>query len=820
MTSLLQDLRYALRLCRAKPGFTLMVLLTLALGIGVNVVMFTVVETALLRPLPYPQADRLVELTESSRDYPSIPVAYPNFQDWRRQSAAFENMSALALVSSTLADQAGARRIPAAQVSASFFDVLDLPPSMGRNFQASDDRTGAPTTAIVTHGFWLREMNGDPAPIGKSIQLDRRPYTVIGVLPAEFRFYRESEIFLPIEAAMGNVLANRANHSEMVVLGRLRTGITPERGRTEIRTIARRLEQQYPDTNSAISANLVTLRERVSGPARTSLLVLWGAVCLVLLIACANIANLLLARSTERRRELAIRAALGAGRARLLRQLLIESLVLALAGAAIGLLLVLWSLKAAAGLLPAGLGAADLRLDWAVLLYTLLATLACALLFSLVPAWRSARNGVCEALKEGGRAGELREHGRLRDALVTAEVAVSLTLLVGAGLLGRSMYRLLHVDLGFQTDNLASVEVNVPFAFDFGRSQAFFAQVLERTQALPGVEAAAAATNFALAGGRSAVEVYREDRPTPARGHFPSIPYQVASPGYFRTVGIPLRRGRFFDSRDRGPLIPPGTDPGRAFGMLHETRLSAVINETMARTLWPGEDPIGRYFRFGTPELHGPGLEVVGVAGDTRQEGLETRPQASWYLCSLQFPLINGSTHLLLRSQRPATALGAEVRRMIAGIDPQIVVPAARTFDEIRDGVLSGRRTRTALLAMFAGLALLLALVGLYSVVSYAVAQRRHEFGVRMALGADQRKLVRLVMRHSMRPVLAGVACGLAGAVALTRALRGMLFEVQPGDPLTLAAVTLLLVATALAASLLPARRAARANPLDAMRCE
>jgi predicted permease len=820
MTSLLQDLRYALRLARAKPGFTVMVLITLALGIGVNTAMFTLVEAALLRPLPYPQADRLVELSESSHDSPSIPVAYPNFQDWRRQSAAFENMSALTIVRATLADQAGARGVPGALVSASFFAVLGIRPSQGRNFQASDDRTGAPATAIVTRGFWLREMNADPNPIGKSIRLDRKPYTVLGVLPAGFRFYQNAEIFLPIEAAMGNLLASRGNHSDMVVLGRLRAGFTPEQGRKEIRAIARRLEQLYPDTNSGISASLLTLRERVSGSARTGLLVLWGAVCLVLLIACANIANLLLARSTERGRELAIRAALGAGRARLLRQLFIESLVLALAGAALGLLPMLWSLEAATVLLPDGFNASDLRLDRPVFLYTLLVALACALLFGLAPAWRTVRTSIGESLKGGGRAGALREHRRLRDLLVTAEVAISLTLLAGAGLLGRSLYGLAHVDLGFQTDHLVAVEVNVPFALDFGRSQAFFSQLLERAQALPGVEGAAAATNFVLAGGRSAVEVYRDDRPTPERGHFPSLPYQVASPGYFRTARIPLRRGRLFDSRDRGPVLPQGMDPERAFGMLCKARLSAVINETMARTLWPGEDPVGRQFHFGTPEMHGPIVEVVGVAGDTRQEGLETRPQASWYLCSLQFPLMNGSTHLLLRSVRPAAALGPEVRRMIAGIDPQILVPAARSFEQIRDGALSDRRTRTAVLGIFAGLALLLALVGLYSVVSYSVAQRRREFGVRMALGADQRELVRLVLRDGMLRVLAGVGFGLAGAAALTRVLRGMLFEVKPGDPLTLAAVTLLLVATAIAANLLPARRAAQVNPTDALRCE
>jgi putative ABC transport system permease protein len=825
MDVLIADLRYALRRLLKSPGFTLVAALALALGIGANTAIFSAVNAVLLRPLPYPDAGRLAFLSETSKDMDYMSVSLPNFRDWLDQNRVFEELGLVRGQGATLTGGDAPQRLEAYIVTSGYFRALGVPPLLGRPFAREDDEAGAARTAVLNHRFWAAALGSDPGVVGRTLVLDGAATTVVGVMPAGFE-EDEVDLYLPLGPHLPNLpVEERGNHPGFYGIARLRDGVSLAGAQAGMSAIARRLAEHYPDSNSGNGVRVASLTDELVGEVRPALLVLLGAVGFVLLIACANVANLLLARAEARTREIAIRTSLGACRGRLLRQLLTESVVLALLGGLAGLLLAFWAVGALVSLNPGDVPRIEeIGIDWRVLLFALGVSLLTGVLFGLAPALRASRPDLNASLKEGATAAisGMRRPG-LRSALVVSEVALTLVLLVGAGLMLRSFERLRRVDPGFRDDRVlvmrAAPSERAPLANvppDQERSteawSRWYADVVEAAGAVPGVEAAAVTSTVPMEGGASESGVVAAGQPMPTSpAEVTLVQFQTVSPGYFDVLGIPLLRGRSFEPSDdaRAPL-------------------AAVIDETLAERLWPGEEPLGRRIAF---EFRGQLNDdprpiwrtVVGVVRHVRHYGLAevVRPQV--YAPVGQVPIWQDGDRpmgLLVRTRRDGDVVTGAIREAIARLDPAVPIFEVRTMESVLAEQLAQPRFSSMLLGAFAGIALTLAAVGIYGLVAYTVSRRTREIGLRMALGAARTDVLRMVVRQGMTLVAVGLAVGLALALALSRVLGSLLYEVSAWDPATFAAVAVVLLAIALVASWIPARRATRVDPLAALRYE
>ena len=815
MKSLGQDLRYAARVLWKSPGVSAVAVVALALGIGANTAIFSVVNAVLLRPLPYRDAERLVRLSEQSEKLPQMSVSFPNFVDWRAQASVFEQMAAIQSQSYNLSGGDGeAERLVGRNVSPEFFPILGVAPAQGRVFTEEENVPGGVRVAVISHGLWQRRFGSDRGVVGRAVTLNGQPFTVVGVLPQDFRYGAQTDVYVPINSAIDDTMrTSRGYHPGIFVLARLREGVSFEQADAEMEAISARLAAQYPDSNTGNRARMRLLSETVVGSLRPSLLVLLGAVGVVLLIACANVANLLLARAAARQKEIAVRTALGASRLRIARQLLTESVVLALVGGGCGLLLALWSVdylrSLTAGSLPP---TAEIGLDASVLGFTLGVSVLTGLVFGLAPALQASRTDLNTALKEGGRsqsAGGGRQ--RLRGALVVAEVALSLLLLIVAGLLMKSFARLQQAELGFNPQGLLTVQVSRAVGEDKDpvRAAAFFEQLRERLAATAGVEAAAYTAGMPILGAPD-TSIMVAGRPRPEPGKAPQAVLYVTSPGYLETLGIRLVRGRFFEERDD-----------------RRAQQVAVVDEAFARILFPGEDPIGQHLDSDWLGPEVPDAEIVGVVEHVNHYGAGEPEQAraQLYYAFKQMPEkalpdFLGGVFVGVRAKGDPAALAQTVRREVQQLDPHQPVYAVTTMEESLARSFSTQRLAALLLGLFAGLACVLAAVGLYGVMSYTVTQRRHEIGIRMALGARPRDVLRLVVGRGMLLAAAGIGLGLVGALAATRLLVSLLYGVSAADPAVYAGISLLLALVALAANYFPARRAMKVDPVVALRHE
>jgi putative ABC transport system permease protein len=800
MEALWQDLRYGWRAWRKQPGFAFIALLTLALGIGANTAVFSVVNAALLRPLPYAQPERLVMISESDaqQKVQSMAASGPNFVDWRSQARSFERMAVFVGEENfNLTGEASPERVTGATVSEDFFPTLGVTPALGRAFVSEETRPGAPPVVVLSHALWQRRYGGDRGIIGQAIRVNGENATIVGVMPPQFQYPAEAEIWLPFASALDQL--NRSLYM-LKVVGRLKTGVTLAQARTELDSIAQRLAQQYPETNKGRGVYLQSLQDGVVGDVKSALYVLLGAVLFVLLIVCANVANLLLGRAAVRQRELAIRAALGARRIRLLRQLLVESLLLAFSGGALGLLLAFWGTNLLFKLNPAVVpGVTSFTLDVRVLGFTLLASLLTGVLFGLAPAWQMSGTDLHAALQSNGRGSATGKH-RLSSALVVAETALALVLLVGAGLLIKSFWRLINVETGFEAENVLTVQLQLPEK-DYAeqpRVAAFYDQLLQRIQTLPGVQAAGLVNTLPMIGVfMQGLTV--EGAPPQTSGRQPITAFRVATPGYFGALDIPLLSGRAFQASDRA-----------------ETAGVVIVDQMTARRHWTEGQALGKRIKLGGPQS--PWLTVIGVVGDVRYHGLEYKIFPTVYVPHAQSPF--RGMMLAVRTAAEPLALVTAVKGEVAALDRNLPVAKIQTLAQIVSGSVTQQRFNLMLLGAFAALALALAAVGIYGVIAYAVTQRTREFGIRLAVGAQTGDVLRLVIGQGIKLVFIGVLLGLGGALALTRLMKTLLFNVSATDPLTFVVIALILLGVALLACWIPARRATRVDPLVALRCE
>ena len=809
MDALLQDVRYGLRRLRAAPAFAATVILTLALGIGANTAIFSVVNALLLRPLPYAEPGRLVTIEHR---YPGLddmkaPVSAAGFADYQANTRSFAAMAVETGWGPNLTGVGEPERLTGARVSGRFFPTLGVAPLLGRALRPDEDQPGSNHVVVLSHGLWLRLFGGEPGAVGRAMQLNGESYEVVGVMPPGFRdfFNRRAELWTPLALPPDRYTDGQWTNEWLNLVARLKPGVTEEQARTEMRTHADALRQRFPDDFPDRWSLLVTsLAEKGSGDTRPALLVLLGAVGFVLLIACANVANLLLARGASRMREVAVRSALGAPRRALVRQLLVESLLLALAGGLAGLLVGAAAVRALVAWNPGDLPwASDIRVDGLVLAFTAGVAVLTGILFGLVPAVQTSRSDLQSVIKEGGRGVHAERGGQtLRRSLVVAEVALALVLLAGSGLLLKSFARLQRVDPGFVPAQLLTFAVALPAAKYPSDTQriAFFDQLFPRLAALPGVRAAGG-TSVLPFGGNWSTGSFTVEGFTPAEDEpGPWGDIRIVSPDFLQALGAPLRRGRH---------LTPDDGPGRP--------RVAVVDEEMVRRYWPDADPIGKRITFG-PDSAPEWIEVVGVVGHTMHEGLDADARVQLYLPYAQRG--PGQLTVVLRTTGDPARLTAAARSAVRAIDPDQPIANVRTMEELVDTSLGGRRLAAVLLAVFAGVALLMAAVGIYGVMSFAVAQRTRELGVRVALGASRASVLRLVVRQGMGLVLLGVAIGAAGALGLTRLIASQLYAVRSTDPATFGLVALALVATALVAILVPAARAMRLDPVAALRDE
>ena len=808
MATLLQDLRYAIRLLGKSPGFTAIAILTLALGIGANTAIFTVVNAVLLRPLGFRDPSRVVLVAEKSA-YPTVSTSYQNYVDWRDQSHSFESMEATRGTTITLTGSGEPERLNARMATAPLFSLLGVNAILGRTFLSEEDRAGGAPVVVLGYGLWQRRFGGARDILGRSITLDSQPYTVVGVLPSGFELLQPADIFLPFTPWAKTLPDDRNWHPGIFPIARLKAGISREQARTEMVGITKRLEEQYPIYNTGTSADVVDLQEQLVKGVRPALLLLLGAVAAVLLIACVNVANLLLARAASRGREVAIRTSMGASRWRVTRQLITESVLLSLGGGVLGLLFA-WAslgplLKLSATSLPAVFA---VSLDRWVLFFTLAVSLVTGLLFGIVPALRTAKLDLRETLNESSRGSTAGPgHHRIRGALVAGEIAMAMLLLVGAGLLLRSFSRLQDIPPGFQADHLLVADLPLSltaYAKPEQRFQ-FFDRIVERVKSLPGVRSAGAASFLPVSGGGGLLHFNIYGRPPKSPHDYIATGYRTTTPNYFETLGMPLAEGRFFTAADteKAPAV-------------------VVINATMAKTYFPGENPLGKRLQVGaTPESDVPWMEVVGVVGDVRQ-GLDLDPKAEMYLPYRQadqvLPVFQLS--IVLRTATDPLLQASALRSALAEIDPNQPLVRVRTMEENMAATVAQPRFRTWLIGIFAGLALILAGVGVYGVMSYTVTQRTSEIGIRVTLGAQPEDVFRIVVGEGLRLALTGVGAGILGALALTRLLRSFLYGVSAYDPLTFVGVALILTLVAVAASFFPARRATLVDPMVALRYE
>jgi putative ABC transport system permease protein len=809
--TLLQDVKFGARTLRKNRGFTLVAVLTLAIGIGANTAIFSVVEAVLLRPLPYDNAERVVMLWENNRgrNRPRNVVNPGNLQDWRDQAASFEEVAAFVDQRFNLTGAGDPEEVAAQAATPNLFRLLGVRPALGRTLLAGDEAEGRADVVVISHGLWQRRFGGAPDVVGRNVTLNGGAATVVGVMPPDFRWFvkenslsgKPAELWVPLALTEQQRAERRGRFLSAVAL--LKPGVTVEQARSEMDTIAARLEAQYP-IDKGWGATVVPLREQLAGEIRPALLVLLGAVAFVLLIACVNVANLQMARAAGRRKEMALRAALGAGRLRLIRQLLTESLLLAVAGGALGLLLAHWCVEALVALGPQNLiGAGQAGVNATVLLFTLGASLLTGLAFGVMPAVEASRLSLSESLKESSRGDVgVGRAGRVRGALVVVEVGLALVLLVGAGLMVRSFLRLQSVNPGFDASNLLTMRLMLPQSKypEDSRKVEFFRRATERLRALPGVRSASAVSALPFADIGSATSFTVEGRPALPPGERTGTDFRVADENYFRTMNIPVVSGRTFTEQEAV-----------------ENRKVAVVNEAMVRKHFPGEDPLGKRILVNMGSNPSP-TEIVGVVGDARYDKLdgELRPMVYW----TQPQLAYSSMWLVVRTAGDPAALGPAAVREIQSIDRELPVSDLRTMEGWLAESTSRTRFGTLLLGAFACAALLLAAVGLYGVLSYSVTQRRNEIGIRMALGAQAGDVLRMVVGQGMRLVLIGVGLGLAGALALTRLMSGLLYGVAATDPPAFAVNALLLTAVSLAACYIPAKRATRVDPATALRRE
>lgn len=812
--TLWQDLRYGTKTLLKSPGFTFVAIVALALGIGANTAIFSVVNGLLLRPLPYERPDQLVAVygTDAKKATARGATSYLNFKDWAAQSRTFSRMAAYTGASSVLtAEGAAPEQLDAIAITGDMFGLLGTRPALGRlAFTEEETQPNSGTVAVISHSLWRRRFNADQQIVGKRIMIDRKAAIVVGVLPEGFRFLADAgkpEIFFPLTVSALSVgdLTQERGASFLKVVARLKDGGSVAQAQAEMEAINGRLAAQYPETNTGRGVRVVSVYEDTVGEIRTALLVLLGAVAFVLLIACANVANLSLTRATARGKEIAVRTALGATRWRIVRALLTESLLLAFLGGAVGLLFAVWGLDALLAVLPEDFPRLqDVTLDGRVFGFTLLVSMLTGVLFGLVPALQASKTNLQESLKENGRgatAGAGR--ARLRGVLVVTEIALSIVLLVGAGLLIKSFRQLLDVKPGFDADRVLSAAVSLPEVEEGeeGKHAEFFRQAIEGTAARPGVESAAVVFPLPFSGSNYNASFAVESHPAPAPGETPQLELSMISPDYFRVMSIPLHKGRAFSERDRAGA--PDV---------------IIINDTLARRYFADEDPLGKRISVGT--LSGQkSCEVVGIVGDTRKERLDIEAEPQAYVSYLQVPI--GEMFLVARgATNDPASLASALRAGVAAVDKDQPIYEVHPLRELLRDSLAQQRFSMLLLAVFALVALVLAAVGIFSVMSFAVTQRTHEIGVRMALGAQKSDVLRLIVGRGMTLTLIGIALGLAGAFALTRLIASLLYGTSQFDLSVFAAVALLLAAVALLACYIPARRAMRVDPLVALRYE
>jgi len=802
-----QDLRYGFRTLLRNPGFCGVAILALALGIGPNTAIFTMVNAVLLRPLPVPEPDRVVMIwgTMLKSGFDQLPVSAADYLDWKKQATSFDAMAAAFAIPEYGLNVSGAgepERVPAATASKEFLPALGIKPIMGRNFLPEEDRPGGARAVLISNAYWQRRFHSDPSAVGRALTVDGIARTIVGVVPHELGEMVAADLWLP--TAIDPNTSDRKNHNYGVA-ALLKPGVTVSQARAEMTLIAQRLERAYPGTNSGWGITVSPMAEMFTGRIRPVLTILLGAVGLLLLIACANLANLLLARAAAREKEIAVRAALGAGRRRIIRQLLTESLVLALTGGLLGLLLAVWSVHALRSAVPDMFPLLQhMSVDLPVLGFTLGLSIVTGLLFGLVPAWKSSRTDINTTLKEaGGRSESAGGSSRIRGFLLASEVALAVLLSVSAGLLLRSFVRVVAVNPGVRVEDILTMSLTVPTVkYDTPVKRAnFYKDVTERLQGVPGVRSAGAVLflplRVSMLSFRVAVNGFQiQGRPPIPQGQEPMADYRMATPGYFDTIGISLRQGRLFDQHD-------DLDAKRV----------ALINETLVRQHFPHENPLGQQITAG-----GPPMEIVGVVADAKLYGLDAPIEPAIYVPHMQHP--GDSMCLAIRTQGDPAALASAVRREILKLDPEQPVSSVRTMEQVLSDSLMLRRLSMLMLAVFALLALTLATVGIYGLTAYSVSRRTHEIGLRVALGASQMEILRLVVLRGLVTALIGAVIGLAAAFQLTRALSSMLYGVTATDPLVFAGVPLLLIGVSVVASYLPARKAARIDPLVALRYE
>ncbi|HZF38670.1 MAG TPA: ABC transporter permease [Blastocatellia bacterium] len=802
-----QDLRFGVRMLRTHPGFTAVAVLTLALGIGANTAIFSVVNAVLLRPLPFAEPDRLVSIAETHPEIPRVEVATPDFNDWREQARVFADMAAWSLKDLgklALTEAGEPEQLQSTCVTPNLFPLLGVSPALGRNFLPEENQAGHDRVAIVSYGLWRRRFAADPNLVGRAIRLNGENHVVVGVMPQDAQLPFDTDVWLPLSQLGTDLLTNRVRHP-LEVVARLKAGVTVEQARAEMEAVAGRLKQAYPATNKTFGVTLDPLREQLTGDLKPALLALFGTVGLVLLITCANVANLLLGRATERQREVAVRAALGAGRGRLFRQFLTESLLLAWLGGAGGLLLAICSLPLLRAALPSAttdqLPALNaVSLDLRILGFTLLVTTLTGALFGLIPALQLSQLNLNQTLKEGGKASAGVARRRASRGLVVAEVALTVVALVGAGLLLRSFQRLTQVDPGFRADHLLSAQLTLASAKyqNYEQVKSFHQRLLSRIAALPGVEGVATINNFPLTASNDKTRFAVEGAPRPAPGQFPVAQERAVSSDYFRVMGIALKSGRVFTEDD-----------------LTNNRNVLIINETLARRYFPNEDAVGKKLVMGVMFPNPVEVPIIGVVADVKDLGLAAPVEPAIY-----GPGFSNRPLLMIRTAGEPAGLAAAVRQAVSATDSEQPVHRIRTMEEALSASLTQRRLSALLTGFFAALALLLAAIGIYGVLAWTVSERTREIGIRLALGAQTGDVLNLVIGQGMKLTLLGLAAGLAASLPVSRAMKSLLFGVGAGDPTTFVVIALLLVCTALLACYIPARKATKVDPVVAIRSE